>query len=168
MIFIKFYPMERFCLSCLSSRSETVNLKTVPLPATLHFTIQSRAQTGKGRRLFSFVVVVCRLETQSHRLFAETKRVQLVYIKPHYVYNLVYIRGCRACTRTHIASRDAPSPLRATCILISNIRYRVPTHQCAHGPPRTMHLHPMDRSTRFRPRLFRSFACRRMEGISGR
>lgn len=123
MIFIKFYPMERFCLSCLSSRSETVNLKTVPLPATLHFTIQSRAQTGKGRRLFSFVVVVCRLETQSHRLFAETKRVQLVYIKPHYVYNLVYIRGCRACTRTHIASRDASSP--PPCNLYIDFEYSI-------------------------------------------
>lgn len=72
-------------------------------------------------------------------------------------------------THRHAASRDAlfsPS-LRATCILISNIRYRVPTHQCAHEPVENdASSSEMDRSIRgtIPSRLFRSFACRRREG----
>lgn len=167
MIFIKFYPMERFCLS-ISSRSETMNLKTSRFRP--HFILPYNRAHRQARAVACFPSLLSSVASR-HNLTASSPKPSVynwsILNRITYTIWFIYVGVARAHAHTlHRGMR--PPPLRATCILISNIRYRVPTHQCAHGPPRTMHLHPMDRFIRFRPRLFRSFACRRMEGISGR
>lgn len=71
-------------------------------------------------------------------------------IKPHYVHTVWGGVVRVGVAHAHCIEGYTPPLSCETCILISNIRYRVPTHhQCEHGPSRTRRIFfPMDRSIR--------------------